>query len=280
MTSVDTRTGEILPSLAECEQVIERGLGTFLEVGGALLSIRDQRLYKEQHATFEDYCRTRWGFSRQRAHQLIAAAEVSTIVDVQNEGQARELAGLDAETAQVVYGIAAAFALLLRDADTPTAAELKTARIHVTTGSGERRAPATREEAEALTQAILTAAAEARHGGDKPPPPANPSPVRPVQDRDPAPLPASHAPGDDSDLDDQIEDATADERFLVSLAAAVQSAAGLPLLSAERVVEVLTALADDDSRYSLLSTLDQIEAWGATVKAGLGINVTKMRRAR
>lgn len=83
--------------LAEAEEVIERGIQTFTEVGNALLKIRDGRLYRADFGTFEDYCRERWGFSRPRAYQLIEAADVvSTIVDTglpapANEGQAREL---------------------------------------------------------------------------------------------------------------------------------------------------------------------------------------------
>lgn len=64
----------------ELELVIERGMETFVEVGSALLTIRDDRLYLPknggQHDTFEDYCQDRWGFSRQRAHQMIEAASV------------------------------------------------------------------------------------------------------------------------------------------------------------------------------------------------------------
>jgi hypothetical protein len=41
-----------------------------------LLEIRDGRLYRETHGTFDDYCREGWGFSRHRASQLITAAEV------------------------------------------------------------------------------------------------------------------------------------------------------------------------------------------------------------
>jgi hypothetical protein len=67
--------------LAELEAVIERGLDTFAEVGRALLEIRDARLYRETHATFEAYLRERWGMSRQRGYQLMDAARVSTIVD-------------------------------------------------------------------------------------------------------------------------------------------------------------------------------------------------------
>lgn len=78
--------------------MIERGLNTFTEVGNALLAIRDQRLYRAGHGTFEDYCQQRWGFSRIRAHQLIEAAGTAlTIVNSglpapSNEGQARMLA--------------------------------------------------------------------------------------------------------------------------------------------------------------------------------------------
>jgi hypothetical protein len=50
---------------AELEEVIELGLATFITVGNALLEIRDSRLYRDTHATLEDYCRERWG-SRER----------------------------------------------------------------------------------------------------------------------------------------------------------------------------------------------------------------------
>lgn len=79
-------------ALAEHEQVIERGIQTFTEVGNALLKIRDGRLYRADFGTFEDYCRERWSFSARRAGQLIEAAAIGTIVPVENEGQARELA--------------------------------------------------------------------------------------------------------------------------------------------------------------------------------------------
>ena len=47
-------------TLAECEDVINRGLATFVEVGNALLRIRDERLYRAEFGTFEAYCRQRW----------------------------------------------------------------------------------------------------------------------------------------------------------------------------------------------------------------------------
>lgn len=83
--------------LTELERVIDDGVRMFVRVGQALAEIRDQRLYRRTHGTFEEYCRERWGFNDSRARQLIAAAE--TVTDVtgqglpspQNEGQAREL---------------------------------------------------------------------------------------------------------------------------------------------------------------------------------------------
>ena len=88
---------QVLPTLAECEQVIERGQRTFIEVGQALAAIRDGHLYLESHGTFESYCRDRWGMSRPRAYQLIAASAMSTTVDIPNERQARKLRAVTEE---------------------------------------------------------------------------------------------------------------------------------------------------------------------------------------
>jgi site-specific DNA-methyltransferase (adenine-specific) len=72
---------------AALEATIEGGWQAFLEVGRALVEIRDTNAYRA-HAgflTFEDYLRCRWGISRARGYQLIQAAtvmgEMSTIVD-------------------------------------------------------------------------------------------------------------------------------------------------------------------------------------------------------
>lgn len=66
--------------LVELEQVVERGLATFVEVGQALMEIRDSRLYRETHGSFEDYCRERWQFSRRHANRLVQAAEVAGVL--------------------------------------------------------------------------------------------------------------------------------------------------------------------------------------------------------
>jgi hypothetical protein len=70
-------------TLTECEAVIQRSLDAFVEAGRALVRIRDQELYKARFRTFEDYCTKKWGFSRQRSQQLIAAAEVVSTLSVE-----------------------------------------------------------------------------------------------------------------------------------------------------------------------------------------------------
>ncbi|MBD2732290.1 hypothetical protein H6G96_40200, partial [Nostoc sp. FACHB-892] len=55
------------------ERRVERA---FFEAGKALAELRDRRLYRSSHRTFEDYCRDRFGHSRQKSNYLIAAADV------------------------------------------------------------------------------------------------------------------------------------------------------------------------------------------------------------
>lgn len=62
--------------LQECEQIIEKGLQTFYAVGTALLSIRDDRLYRQTHLTFEAYCKERWQITDRRARQFINAVAI------------------------------------------------------------------------------------------------------------------------------------------------------------------------------------------------------------
>lgn len=81
--------------LADCEGIIRRGVATWREVGDALATIRDRRLYRETHATFDAYARDRWDIGRSRAYQLIAAADLATTCEAAgvpppaNESEAR-----------------------------------------------------------------------------------------------------------------------------------------------------------------------------------------------
>ncbi len=65
-----------LTRLGALETVIDAGIKTFVAVGCALGEIRDRRLYRAQFATFEDYCRDRYGLERRHAYRLIDAANV------------------------------------------------------------------------------------------------------------------------------------------------------------------------------------------------------------
>jgi hypothetical protein len=94
--------------LKELESVIERGRKTFIEVGYALAEIRDLRLYRQTHATFEAYCAEQWGWTRQRSYQLMNAATVVKLLPagmstrVDNEATARELAKLEPQEREKV----------------------------------------------------------------------------------------------------------------------------------------------------------------------------------
>jgi len=96
--------------LGRCEAVIQRGLRTFFEVGTALLRIRELRLYRAEHATFEDYCQERWEMGRRYVNQIIAASQVRENLGAmapkqlpENERQARPLARLEPELQRAAW---------------------------------------------------------------------------------------------------------------------------------------------------------------------------------
>lgn len=87
-------------------KIIDKGMDTFLTVGVALLGIKEGKLYRETHPTFEAFCKAKWSMSRPRAYQLIASVKVvnnlslgmSTTVDKPtSERQVRVLAALPQE---------------------------------------------------------------------------------------------------------------------------------------------------------------------------------------
>lgn len=90
--------------LTELEATIDPGLKTFIEVGQALLEVRDRRLYREEDATFEAYCERRYGLPVREAYRLIDCARAEDILcpigqkpALPNEAVARELAPLIGE---------------------------------------------------------------------------------------------------------------------------------------------------------------------------------------
>jgi hypothetical protein len=85
------------PTLHDLERIIEEGearrKASYRETGKALYKIKSRGLFKKTHRTWQDYVTKRWGFSRQRAHQLMQAwleAEMSTALDIaKTEREAR-----------------------------------------------------------------------------------------------------------------------------------------------------------------------------------------------
>jgi hypothetical protein len=85
--------------LNRLETVIQKNLQSFVQVGMALMKIRDSKLYQITNRTFEEYCNDRWQFSRRRAYQFIES--VTVIENVNNcshqpatESQTRPLTNL------------------------------------------------------------------------------------------------------------------------------------------------------------------------------------------
>lgn len=102
----DLLTADEFKLLTRCERTIERGLGTFRDVGAALLEVRENHLYRSDYETFADYCKERWGFDRTYAHRLIAGAKtienVANCQQILTESQARELGKVPAEKRDAV----------------------------------------------------------------------------------------------------------------------------------------------------------------------------------
>jgi hypothetical protein len=95
--------------LERCEVVIKQGLNTFIEVGQALRTIKEKRLYRISFKTFEDYCVGMWAFKRSEAYRLIDASVVisnlSPIGDIlpKTESQTRPLTSLEPEIQKEVW---------------------------------------------------------------------------------------------------------------------------------------------------------------------------------
>lgn len=104
--------------LEACEAKIEAGMETFVEVGNALLTIREGKLYRTEFKTFEEYCQTKWEMSDRHARRLIVAAEVAgnitgprgPEIPPTSEKQVRPLVNLPAEQQQEAWTVATASA--------------------------------------------------------------------------------------------------------------------------------------------------------------------------
>jgi len=99
-------------SLKRHEETLEKGFKSFWEVGRALVEIRDRKLYKEKHLTFEFYLRDRWNLGKSHAYRYISAAKMlATLSPIgetpkllpESESQIRSLCGLKPSDARVAW---------------------------------------------------------------------------------------------------------------------------------------------------------------------------------
>jgi hypothetical protein len=75
--SIIRLTGREREELASCEETIASGLSEFLRVGRALSTIRNKRLYRETHSTFDLYVSERWSLGSGASGTLITAFHVA-----------------------------------------------------------------------------------------------------------------------------------------------------------------------------------------------------------
>ena len=116
------------------------------------MKIRDGRLYREIHKTFEEYCRERWGFTKTYANNLIGATTASEnlttmVVKPISERQLRPLTHLEPEQQKEVWQKAV-----------ETAPKGEVTAKHVTSIVHEMtvaRSPVTWQEAEEESDALI-----------------------------------------------------------------------------------------------------------------------------
>jgi len=153
MIITDLTLAEAL-DLDRLEGQIEHGLETFAAIGRALEEIRDRKLYRALHATWDDYCQARWNFTRQHAARLINAYQVVELLsasgapEVPNEHVARALGAIEDDGKRETVWLAAV--QLAGTADKVTASFVRTAQTvidtaemtsgYVDTGEGEMTA--------------------------------------------------------------------------------------------------------------------------------------------
>lgn len=70
---VEELTQEEQSDRLHLERKVERA---FFEAGKALAELRDRRLYRSTHKTFEEYCRERFGYTHRHVNYLIAGSKV------------------------------------------------------------------------------------------------------------------------------------------------------------------------------------------------------------
>lgn len=125
-TTIDALTKRDTVRLLNLERTVETGLATFVEVGSALKTIRDEKLFRGTHVNFVDYADDRFNLKKSQAYRLIEASDVAAEFSPMGEKQqpsservARELAKVDPEERAEVWAEA------LESNAEPTAADVR-----------------------------------------------------------------------------------------------------------------------------------------------------------
>lgn len=111
--------------LDELEAIIAAGFQGFAEAGQALKAVRDEKLYRATHKTFEAYHLDVWGLSSSQTYRLMEASGVAQIAspigEVPSEAVARELAPLKDEPEKLI----GAWQRAVEEHGKPTAAQVR-----------------------------------------------------------------------------------------------------------------------------------------------------------
>jgi hypothetical protein len=168
MTTVvmETLTDSERAEFVMLEARIKRGLSIFYEIGAALLTIRDKRLYRADYSNFEAYCVERWEMGRRYANMLIAASDVvenlkGTAVPLpEHETHVRPLTGLEPDDQRIVWQVMdlAAKELGVKQSTTLTKSVVAVLKSGVLTGTVDGETTLT----EAAKNAIVYEFAEIR----------------------------------------------------------------------------------------------------------------------
>jgi hypothetical protein len=132
LTAVERNT------LRHLERAVEKHAASVFEFGRALREIRDQRLYRDSHASFEAYLSDRWGISRADGYRQIQAATVAEIAQpigdklgfrLTNESQCRPLSKVEPTDLPAVLKRAARIAGKSEDGSRKLTAEVLTRAV-------------------------------------------------------------------------------------------------------------------------------------------------------
>lgn len=120
----DIITLEESKRLLELEKTVTAGLQSWIEVGEALIEIRDSRLYRVEASTFEEYCQIKFKMSDRHARSLMSGAPVARKIGSVlplSQRAAVELVKVSEEKRQEIFEKAAETA----KGSVPTAREIK-----------------------------------------------------------------------------------------------------------------------------------------------------------